>query len=189
MARYPVDLDGRNPNDAADDVPSTFTRDVKALSEREQALRLLRGVIALPAASRSISLDRIHPRDPFGPGHSRQPSGNEHSRQPSGNGHSRNPSGSGHQRNNSNKGHRGLEPDAIASLLERRIALPDGLVRAIVSCAENPDDPLRRACMETLIEIGRSEATVQWSPDGIGRAARSAVSRSIGRVSDITAHL
>jgi rapamycin-insensitive companion of mTOR len=28
------------------------------------------------------------------------------------------------------------------------------MVRAIVSVAENPDDPMRIICMETLIEIG-----------------------------------
>jgi len=40
------------------------------------------------------------------------------------------------------------------ALLVRRVPLTDGMVRALVSAAENPDDPLRIVCMETLIEIG-----------------------------------
>ncbi|KAK4687008.1 rapamycin-insensitive companion of mTOR, partial [Tremellales sp. Uapishka_1] len=35
-----------------------------------------------------------------------------------------------------------------------RIPLTDGLVRALVSIAENPDDAMRTICMETLVEIG-----------------------------------
>ncbi|OCF45562.1 sterility protein Ste20 [Kwoniella heveanensis CBS 569] len=69
----------------------TFTRDAKAVHEREQALRLLRAVI----------ID---------------------------------------------------EPSA--RLLENRVPLTEGLVRALVSAAENPDDALRTVCMETLVEIG-----------------------------------
>jgi hypothetical protein len=69
----------------ADD--STFTRDAKAVVEREQALLLLRAVMALP-------------RD------------------------------------------------------DRGVALTEGLIRAVVSAAENPDDAMRIVCMETLVEIG-----------------------------------
>ena len=41
------------------------------------------------------------------------------------------------------------------SLLIKRVPLTDGMVRALVSAAENPDDPMRIVCMETLIEIGK----------------------------------
>ncbi|EIW69328.1 hypothetical protein TREMEDRAFT_30887 [Tremella mesenterica DSM 1558] len=44
-------------------------------------------------------------------------------------------------------------PD-LSEVLEQRVALSDGLIRAIVSAAENPDDPLRNVCIQTLIEIG-----------------------------------
>ena len=39
-------------------------------------------------------------------------------------------------------------------MLTKRVPLTDGMVRALVSAAENPDDPMRIVCMETLIEIG-----------------------------------
>lgn len=44
-------------------------------------------------------------------------------------------------------------PDPTAQLLSRRVPLRQSLVRAIVSAAENPDDPMRTVCMETLMEI------------------------------------
>ena len=47
--------------------------------------------------------------------------------------------------------------DPITQLLASRVPLTDGLVRAIVSAAENPDDPMRAVCMETLVEIGESD--------------------------------
>jgi hypothetical protein len=47
------------------------------------------------------------------------------------------------------------EPDPIATLLECKVPLTDGLVRVIVSAAENPDDAMRTVCMETLVEIGQ----------------------------------
>jgi len=44
--------------------------------------------------------------------------------------------------------------DSVGKLLDRRVALTGGLVRALVASAENPEDTLRTACMLTLIEIG-----------------------------------
>lgn len=43
--------------------------------------------------------------------------------------------------------------DPIGRLLSKRIPLRQSMVRAIVSAAENPDDPMRTVCMETLMEI------------------------------------
>jgi hypothetical protein len=43
----------------------------------------------------------------------------------------------------------------MAKLLDNRIPLSDGLVRVLVSVAENPDDPLRFIATETLVEIGQ----------------------------------
>lgn len=43
--------------------------------------------------------------------------------------------------------------DPIAVLLRHRVPLQQGLVRAIVSAAENQDDAMRIICMETLVEI------------------------------------
>ncbi|KAK6906421.1 hypothetical protein I203_100406 [Kwoniella mangroviensis CBS 8507] len=98
----------------------TFTRDSKAVHEREQALRLLRAVIVLP------------PPPPSRPASSPLTSKSRtrsHSRQ--------------------------AEFEApIQKLLDERVPLTDGLVRAIVSAAENPDDAMRTVCMETLVEIG-----------------------------------
>jgi rapamycin-insensitive companion of mTOR len=47
-------------------------------------------------------------------------------------------------------------PENISTVVERRVALTDGLVRVIVTAAENPDDVLRSVCLETLVEIGMS---------------------------------
>lgn len=44
----------------------------------------------------------------------------------------------------------------IDQLLAKKVPLSGGIIRAIVSVAENPDDALRTVCMETLIEIGTS---------------------------------
>ncbi|WVF67846.1 hypothetical protein IAT40_002607 [Kwoniella sp. CBS 6097] len=101
----------------------TFTRDAKAVHEREQALRLLRAAIVLPPAppSRPASSPiktRSHSR------HSYRSTCQTDIDQPS------------------------------ARLLENRVPLTDGLVRALVSAAENPDDAMRTVCMETLVEIG-----------------------------------
>ena len=48
----------------------------------------------------------------------------------------------------------GLPNDDIKRLLEQRVPVSDGLIRAIISAAENPDDPMRNVCVLTLIEIG-----------------------------------
>ncbi|WWD20882.1 hypothetical protein CI109_105359 [Kwoniella shandongensis] len=99
----------------------TFTRDAKAVHEREQALRLIRSVIILPPPPKS--------RPPSSPIKSR-----------------------------SQSRHRVQEMDCgsgpMSEILQNRVALTDGLVRAIVSAAENPDDAMRTVCMETLVEIG-----------------------------------
>ncbi|WVQ95387.1 hypothetical protein IAU59_002484 [Kwoniella sp. CBS 9459] len=101
----------------------TFTRDAKAVHEREQALRLLRSVIVLPPAAPS--------RPASSPLKTRS--------------HSR----------HSHRSTRQIEHDEpSARLLENRVPLTDGLVRALVSAAENPDDAMRTVCMETLVEIG-----------------------------------
>lgn len=44
-------------------------------------------------------------------------------------------------------------PDHLARLLIRPVALRQGIIRAIVSAAENPDDAMHTVCMETLVEI------------------------------------
>ncbi|TXT05984.1 hypothetical protein VHUM_03745 [Vanrija humicola] len=89
----------------------TFTRDAKAVHEREQALRLLRAVVVLPELSpREIGI--LH--------HASVASVTE---------------------------------DPITVLLRFRVPLQQGLVRAIVSAAENQDDAMRIVCMETLVEI------------------------------------
>jgi len=138
-------------------------RDVKAIREREQALRLLRAVIALPPPPRPIPLNRSSTS------RTRRASASGHSRHPSGHGHARNPSGGGHPRNPSSKGHSRTTPDPVTVLLDKRVPITDGLVRAIVSSAENPDDPMRIACMETLVEIGASTYLFwDWSHDEVG---------------------
>ncbi|WVW80639.1 hypothetical protein I302_102625 [Kwoniella bestiolae CBS 10118] len=104
----------------------TFTRDAKAVHEREQALRLLRAVIVLP------------PLPPSRPASSPLAS------------RSRTRS---HSRNGHAHAYAQFE-GPIQKLLEDRVPLTDGLVRAIVSAAENPDDAMRTVCMETLVEIG-----------------------------------
>ncbi|WWC98367.1 hypothetical protein V866_005258 [Kwoniella sp. B9012] len=98
----------------------TFTRDAKAVHEREQALRLLRAVIVLPP---------LPPSRPASSPLTSKSRTRSHSRQ--------------------------AEFEApIQKLLDERVPLTDGLVRAIVSAAENPDDAMRTVCMETLVEIG-----------------------------------
>ncbi|ORX40861.1 Rapamycin-insensitive companion of mTOR, middle domain-domain-containing protein [Kockovaella imperatae] len=116
----------------------TFTRDGKAQSEREQAVRLLRAIVALPPPPHHLT-------------HRKSRRGHQSSRP----GHSKRPSISGaesrrHSRQSSNAAY---DLDPIEVLLGRTIPLTDGMVRALVSVAENPDDPLRNVCMETLIEI------------------------------------
>ncbi|WVQ86186.1 hypothetical protein IAT38_008354 [Cryptococcus sp. DSM 104549] len=101
----------------------TFTRDAKAVHEREQALRLIRVVVVLPPSPsiRPVS-SPVRPRS-----HSRT---------------ARSMRGSD------------MEEGPVAEVLENRVPLTDGIVRAIVSAAENPDDAMRTVCMETLVEIG-----------------------------------
>ncbi|KAK8850712.1 hypothetical protein IAR55_004632 [Kwoniella newhampshirensis] len=99
----------------------TFTRDAKAVHEREQALRLIRSVVILPPLPKS--------KPPPSPVRARSQS--RHAAQ--------NPVN---------------ETGPISDILQRRVPLTDGLVRAIVSAAENPDDAMRTVCMETLVEIG-----------------------------------
>ncbi|WWC72760.1 uncharacterized protein I206_106724 [Kwoniella pini CBS 10737] len=106
----------------------TFTRDTKAIHEREQALRLLRAVIILPPSpptrpSSSPVISRSQQRTKSHSGRSRFTNENEYD-------------------------------SAIIKLSRQTVPLTDGLVRAIVSAAENPDDPIRTVCMETLVEIG-----------------------------------
>lgn len=118
---------------------STFTRDAKHVHEREQALRLIRSVITLP----------LPPLPP--PSSSRPASSRAHGRHPS---HSRSRSRTSHSRQASNQ-----DPfNAFSLILIQRVALTDGILRSLVSVAENPDDALRTICMQTLIEVGKSTA-------------------------------
>lgn len=48
--------------------------------------------------------------------------------------------------------------NVFALILEQKVALTDGILRSLVSVAENPDDALRTICMQTLIEIGELPA-------------------------------
>lgn len=110
---------------------SSFTRDAKAVLEREHALRLLRAVMMLPPRPagqdqrRRFSTSRSHSRTSvLSPRRADQ-----------------------------------LPPDSEGDngwdiLLEKRVALTGGMIRSLVAVAENPDDALRTVCMETLIEIG-----------------------------------
>ncbi|WVO18166.1 hypothetical protein L204_105869 [Cryptococcus depauperatus] len=99
----------------------TFTRDTKAVHEREQALRLIRAIIVLPSTP-------VSPPSP-----------------------TKMKSGSISIQNTKNV----EASDGFATvLLRNRVPLPDGIVRAMVSAAENPDDAMRTVCMETLVEIG-----------------------------------
>lgn len=99
----------------------TFTRDTKAVVEREQALLLIRAVVVLPSERpRRLSLIDM----------------------------SASPSRRGL--------HMSLMADPKTDFLNRRVPLTDGLVRAVVSVAENVDDAMRIVCMETLVEIGTS---------------------------------
>lgn len=86
----------------------TFTRDAKAVLEREAALRLLRAVMVLPPPSKK-DLDAF-----------RHPEG---------------------------------MPDYLSQILMQPVPLRQGVVRAIVSAAENPDDAMHTVCMETLVEM------------------------------------
>lgn len=43
--------------------------------------------------------------------------------------------------------------DFMAQLISRPVPLRQGIVRAIVSAAENPDDAMQTVCMETLVEM------------------------------------
>ena len=62
---------------------------------------------------------------------------------------------SGHDRRNAGRKMADTAPvDPIDRLLGRIVPLTDGMVRALVSVAENPEDPIRMVCMETLIELG-----------------------------------
>jgi hypothetical protein len=54
------------------------------------------------------------------------------------------------------------EPSAVDVLLQKKVPLSGGMIRAIVSVAENPDDALRTVCMETLIEIGECLRVVDY---------------------------
>jgi hypothetical protein len=119
----------------------TFARDAKAVHEREQALRLLRAVITLPPPTRSHRTASL--RYHTSPARSRPT-------------HSRHGSA------------RAVLPGHVVQLLACRVPLTDGLVRAIVSAAENPDDAMRIVCMETLVEIGASGYDV----DSVGRIGR-----------------
>lgn len=103
----------------------TFTRDAKAVLEREYALRLLRAVMILPPERpRRSSRAASHASPRRSQMSPRRPSG--------------------------------TDDGELDTLLSQRVALPGGLIRAVVSVAENPDDALRTVCMETLIEIGMS---------------------------------
>lgn len=138
----------------------TFTRDAKAVHEREQALRLIRSVIVLPPPSlRPIS----------SPVRSRSHSQSQ-----------------AYSRSNSRSTKRGVNGDHeegfVAVVMENKVPLTDGIVRAVVSVAENPDDAMRTICMETLLEIGE-----HWYPCLMGavkadeqhRSTRLGMSRSV----------
>lgn len=107
----------------------SFSRDSKAVIEREHALRLLRTVMTLPAERPRLTC-RISSRD--------SPSRRSSPLSP-------------RKRSMIDTD---LNPTDI--LLAKRVSLTGGMIRAIVSVAENPDDALRTVCMETLIEIGES---------------------------------
>ncbi|BEJ06093.1 hypothetical protein CcaverHIS641_0306150 [Cutaneotrichosporon cavernicola] len=101
----------------------TFTRDAKAVLEREQALLLLRAVTAFPP-----------------------PSVRE-------------------KRALAARAKATQLPDPVARLLLHRVPLRQGLVRAIVSAAENIDDVMRTVCMETLVEIALLDLECLLSAD------------------------
>ncbi|WVQ77136.1 hypothetical protein IAR50_006819 [Cryptococcus sp. DSM 104548] len=109
----------------------TFTRDAKAVHEREQALRLVRNVVVLPVLPvESVKMDS-------------SPMRTRSRSQPS-------------QARNETFGDIGgfVEEGPFTRIWVEKVPLTDGLVRAIVSVAENPDDAMRTVCMETLVEIG-----------------------------------
>ncbi len=119
----------------------SFTRDSKCVQEREQALKLLRGVIAL--ALTPTARPRPQTITAAFASLAREVTA----------GHSRRGSAAGLSVP--------LEPEALQVLLECRVPLTDGLVRALVSAAENPDDVLRTASVQTLVEIGESPLIIQ----------------------------
>lgn len=105
----------------------TFTRDARAIQEREQAIRLLRSVIMLPPPIKLRPPSRRNQQQPNSPS----------------------------RRTLIHTPTSGITNDPMAKLLDNRIPLSDGLVRVLVSVAENPDDPLRFIATETLVEIGQ----------------------------------
>ncbi|OWZ28826.1 sterility protein Ste20 [Cryptococcus neoformans c8] len=110
----------------------SFTRDAKAVHEREQVLRLIRSVIVLPPPSLRPTSSPVRSRS-----HSQSHS------------YSRPNSGSIRTGVNGDR-----EEGFVAVVMENKVPLTDGIVRAVVSVAENPDDAMRTICMETLLEIG-----------------------------------
>lgn len=118
----------------------TFVRDAKHVHEREQALRLLRSVITLPAPPTSPS---------------RPPSSRAH----------RSRNGRSRSRTSQSRNTSALDQiNAFTIILEQKVALTDGILRSLVSVAENPDDALRTICMQTLVEIGKWSLH-RWSRD------------------------
>lgn len=112
----------------------SFTRDAKAVHEREQVLRLIRSVIVLPPPSLRPTSSPVRSRS-----HSQSHS------------YSRPNSGSIRTGVNGDR-----EEGFVAVVMENKVPLTDGIVRAVVSVAENPDDAMRTICMETLLEIGKN---------------------------------
>ncbi|KAL7420859.1 hypothetical protein Q5752_004812 [Cryptotrichosporon argae] len=108
----------------------TFTRDVRAVHERESALRLLRAAVTLPALPKRATSTASSPSSPL--------RARTRSDQPA---------------PRSRLAALNPPPDPVARLLEHTVPLTEGLVRAIVSAAENPDDAMRTVCMQTLVEI------------------------------------
>ncbi|ODO05811.1 hypothetical protein I350_04872 [Cryptococcus amylolentus CBS 6273] len=108
-----------------------FTRDAKAVHEREQALRLVRDAMVMP-----VMLPEPERMD-SSPMRTRSHSRSSQARE----------------------GFYGgmgplVEEGPFTKVSGDKVPLTDGLVRAIVSVAENPDDAMRTVCMETLVEIG-----------------------------------
>jgi hypothetical protein len=108
----------------------TFTRDAKSVHEREQALRLIRAVVVLPP-----------PPPPSRPA-SRRRRRSSHSRPRSS--HSRQATTPAQE-----------QVSIFVAILTQRVPLTDGILRSLVSVAENQDDALRTICMQTLIEIAK----------------------------------
>jgi hypothetical protein len=57
-------------------------------------------------------------------------------------------------------------PEYLADLLMRPVPLRQGLVRAIISAAENPDDAMHTVCMETLVELALLDLECLIRADG-----------------------